>query len=155
MRMWTWPITPSASMDYVILGHTLQRMEHPDKTLRELARIGKHVIISVPNFAFWYNRLYLLMMGRMPISKNLPFEWYETLNIHFCSLTDMVRLSETLGISIEKTVTHKAWQEHSPARISSRIFSGSRACSCCVASIPILINNYFWSKLSAGCGVAA
>lgn len=99
---------PSASMDYVILGHTLQRMEHPDKTLRELARIGKHVIISVPNFAFWYNRLYLLTMGRMPVSKNLPFEWYETPNIHFCSLTDMVRLSETLGIAIEKRiyVTH-------------------------------------------------
>lgn len=103
------PYYPSASMDYVIMGHTLQRMSHPDKTLQELVRIGKKVIVSVPNFAFWYNRYYFLSRGRMPVSKNLPYEWYETPNIHFCSLTDFVRLCDQLDITIEKRiyVTHQ------------------------------------------------
>lgn len=100
---------PSASMDYVIMAHTLQSMQRPDKTLREMVRIGKQVILSVPNFAYWYNRYYFVTKGRMPVSKNLPHEWYETPNIHFCSLTDMVYLCETLGITIQKQiyVTHQ------------------------------------------------
>lgn len=100
---------PSKSVDYVIMGHTLQRMDRPDVTLRELARIGRKVIISVPNFAYWYNRYYFLSRGRMPVSKNLPYEWYETPNIHFCSLTDLVRLCDRLDIAIEKRiyVTHQ------------------------------------------------
>lgn len=100
---------PSGSVDYVIMGHTLQRMNRPDATLRELVRIGRHVIVSVPNFAYWYNRYYFLMKGRMPVSKNLPYEWYETPNIHFCSLTDLAKLCEGLNIAIEKRiyVTHQ------------------------------------------------
>jgi methionine biosynthesis protein MetW len=100
---------PTKSVDYVIMGHTLQRMDHPDRTLRELARIGRKVIVSVPNFAYWYNRYYFLSRGRMPVSKNLPYEWYETPNIHFCSLTDFVRLCDSLNITIEKRiyVTHQ------------------------------------------------
>lgn len=100
---------PSNSVDYVVMGHTLQRMNHPDKTLGELARIGKKMIISVPNFAYWYNRYYFLSRGRMPVSKNLPYAWYETPNIHFCSLTDFVQLCEALDITIEKRiyVTHQ------------------------------------------------
>lgn len=100
---------PSNSVDYVIMGHTLQRMNRPDETLRELARIGRKVIVSVPNFAFWYNRFHFACYGRMPVSKNLPYQWYETPNIHFCSLTDFVRLCDTLELVIEKRiyVTHQ------------------------------------------------
>lgn len=100
---------PTKSVDYIVMGHTLQRMDKPDETLRELARIGKQVIVSVPNFAFWYNRYYFLSRGRMPVSKNLPYEWYETPNIHFCSLTDFMRLCTSLDIGIEKCiyVTHQ------------------------------------------------
>ena len=103
------PYYPTNSADYVIMGHTIQRMNHPDKTLQELVRIGKKVIVSVPNFAFWYNRYYFLTRGRMPVSKNLPYAWYETPNIHFCSLTDFVCLCEQLEIVIEKRiyVTHQ------------------------------------------------
>lgn len=100
---------PTDSVDYVIMGHTIQRMNHPDKTLQELVRIGKKVIVSVPNFAFWYNRYYFLSRGRMPVSKNLPYAWYETPNIHFCSLRDFVHLCEQLQVAIEKRlyVTHQ------------------------------------------------
>lgn len=100
---------PTQSVDYVIMGHTLQRMQHPDSTLKELARIGRKLIVSVPNFAYWYNRYYFLSRGRMPVSKNLPYEWYETPNIHFCTLTDFVRLCDSLGVTIEKRiyVTHQ------------------------------------------------
>jgi methionine biosynthesis protein MetW len=103
------PYYPTKSVDYVVMGQTIQRMNHPDKTLQELVRIGKKVIVSVPNFAFWYNRYYFFSRGRMPVSKNLPFEWYETPNIHFCSLTDFVRLCEQLHVTIEKRiyVTHQ------------------------------------------------
>ena len=100
---------PSKSVDYVVMGHTLQRMNQPDRALGELARIGKKVIVSVPNFAYWYNRYHFCFLGRMPVSKNLPYEWYETPNIHFCSLTDFVRLCDSLNIAIEKRiyVTHQ------------------------------------------------
>lgn len=103
------PYYPTQNFDYVVMGHTLQRMHRPDATLRELVRIGKKVIVSVPNFAYWYNRYYFLSRGRMPVSKNLPYEWYETPNIHFCSLTDFVRMCEEQGVTIEKRiyVTHQ------------------------------------------------
>ncbi|MCH2547640.1 MAG: methionine biosynthesis protein MetW [Alphaproteobacteria bacterium] len=103
------PYYPTNSVDYVVMGHTLQRMNHPDKTLCELVRIGKKVIVSMPNFAYWYNRYFFLSRGRMPVSKNLPYEWYETPNIHFCSLTDFVRLCEKVGVVVEKRiyVTHQ------------------------------------------------
>lgn len=99
----------SHSVDYVILGHTLQRLQHPHESLKELVRIGKKVIVSVPNFAFWYNRFYFLLKGRMPVSKNLPHAWYETPNIHFCSLVDFVKLCEELDIQITNRiyVTHQ------------------------------------------------
>lgn len=93
---------PTDAFDYVVMGQTLQRMQHPDKTLKEMARIGKRVIVSVPNFAYWPNRLYLLLKGRMPVTNTLSYEWYETPNIHFCSLGDFVRLCDSLNIAIEK-----------------------------------------------------
>src|SRR5690606_28583676 len=93
---------------YVILGQTLQRMKHPDQTLRELLRIGKRAIVSVPNFAHWRNRLHLVMRGRMPVTNTLSYQWYETPNIHFCSIRDFVSLCQDLQICIEKRhyVTH-------------------------------------------------
>lgn len=103
------PYYPTDGFDYVIMGHTLQRMHRPDRTLQELARIGKKIIVSVPNFAYWYNRYYFLSRGQMPVSKNLPYAWYETPNIHFCSLTDFVRLCDQIAVPIEKRiyVTHQ------------------------------------------------
>lgn len=100
---------PDQTADYVILGQTLQRMSHPEETLREMVRIGRKVIVSVPNFAHWRNRLYLLTHGQMPVTRTLSYEWYETPNIHFCSISDFVRLCQKLGIRIaaRRYVTHR------------------------------------------------
>lgn len=95
---------PDASYDYVILSRTLQAMHDPRKTLEELVRIGRHVIVSVPNFAYWKNRLYLALRGRMPVTKTLTYEWYNTPNIHFCTLRDLRVLCGEMGITIERRI---------------------------------------------------
>ncbi len=93
---------PTQSFDYVVMSQTLQRMDRPDEELRELARIGKKVIVSLPNFAHWHNRLYLLLKGQMPMTSALSYPWYETPNIHFCSLTDFVALCAMCELKVQK-----------------------------------------------------
>lgn len=95
---------PDKAYDYVILSQTLQTMRNPKEVLANLVRIGKHVIVSVPNFGFWQNRLYLSVLGRMPVTKTLTYQWYDTPNIHFCTLSDFVELCELMEIQIEKRV---------------------------------------------------
>jgi len=90
-----------AAYDYVILSQTLQTMRDPKRTLEQLARIGKKMVISVPNFGYWKNRLYLTCLGKMPVTRTLSYSWYDTPNIHFCTITDFVVLCESLGITIE------------------------------------------------------
>jgi len=102
------PHYPDNSFDYVIMGHTLQRMTNPAETLSQLLRIGKQVIVSVPNFAHIKNRLYLTFKGQMPVTRSLRYAWYETPNIHFCSLTDFLTLCQDLDASIE----HKIYIHH-------------------------------------------
>lgn len=95
---------PDNSCDYVISSQTLQAMKHPKEVLAQMARIGKQVIVSVPNFGHWRNRLYLGLKGRMPMSESLSYPWYETPNIHFCTLTDFVALCGEMGLAVEKRV---------------------------------------------------
>jgi len=76
--------------------------------LEQLLRIGRRVIVSVPNFGHWKNRLYLLYHGRMPVTRSLSYEWYDTPNIHFCTIRDFVVLCETLGLVIEQ----RLWVSH-------------------------------------------
>lgn len=95
---------PDQSYDYVVLSQTLQTMSDPKQVLTELVRIGRQAIVSVPNFGHWKNRLQLLLRGRMPVTKTLSYEWYDTPNIHFCTITDFVILAEKLGIDIEDRV---------------------------------------------------
>lgn len=95
---------PSHTYDYVILSQTLQTMRDPKAVLSNLVRIGKTAIVSVPNFGYWRNRLYLLLKGRMPVTKTLAYAWYDTPNIHFCTLSDFVELCEQSHITIEKRV---------------------------------------------------
>lgn len=105
---------PDKAYDYVILSQTLQTMVKPDTVLQNLVRIGHHAIVSVPNFGYWKNRAYLLFYGRMPVTKTLAYEWYDTPNIHFCTLTDFVELCELMKITIEKRVyvDHKGTTSH-------------------------------------------
>lgn len=98
------PHYPDAAYDYVILSQTLQAMRDPRAVLLDLVRIGKKAVVSVPNFGHWKNRLYLALYGRMPVTKTLSYQWYDTPNIHFCTISDFVVLVESLGITIEQRV---------------------------------------------------
>jgi methionine biosynthesis protein MetW len=75
------------AFDYVILSQTLQAVRHSERIVREMLRVGREGIVTFPNFGYWKNRLQVLS-GKMPISENLPFQWYDTPNIHLCTITD-------------------------------------------------------------------
>ena len=94
----------SQSYNYVILSQTLQAMLKPKNVLIELLRIGSKAIVSFPNFGHWKIRLQLLLTGRMPITKGLPYAWYETPNIHFFTIKDFRDLCDESNIIIEKSV---------------------------------------------------
>lgn len=95
---------PEDAFDYVILSQTLQAMREPRDVLEQMMRIGKRAIVSLPNFAYWRLRFYMLFKGRMPISENLPYEWYNTPNIHFCTIRDFVALADDMGLTIEQSL---------------------------------------------------
>lgn len=88
------------SFDTVIMSQTIQTMQYPDKALVEMLRIGKECIVTFPNFGHWRARLQLLVSGRMPVSDILPFEWYNTPNIHFCTFRDFEVLCKALDIRV-------------------------------------------------------
>jgi methionine biosynthesis protein MetW len=93
---------PDQAYDYAVLGQTIQTLRQPQEVLKQLVRIARHAIVSVPNFGHWKNRLYLSLVGRMPVTKTLSYQWYDTPNIHFCTITDFVNLCEELHFVIEK-----------------------------------------------------
>lgn len=95
---------PSDAFDYVILSQTLQAMRHPRDVLDHLVRIGRHAIVSVPNFGYWKVRVSLLLKGRMPVTDRLGYQWWETPNIHFCTIRDFVELCGALNATIERSV---------------------------------------------------
>lgn len=93
---------PDRGFDYVILSQTLQATRNPKQVLAELLRIGERAIVSFPNFGHWRVRLSLLLRGRMPVTKDLPYSWYDTPNIHFCTIRDFVGLCDELGATVER-----------------------------------------------------
>ncbi len=95
---------PTKGFDYVILSQTLQATHAPQKVLREMARIGKRAIVSFPNFGQWRVRLHILVTGQMPVTQTLPYLWYETPNIHLCSIDDFVDMTKSMGIIIERFI---------------------------------------------------
>jgi len=103
------PYYPDQAYDYAVLGQTLQTLKNPKDVLEQLVRIARHAIVSVPNFGHWKNRVSLFLNGRMPVTKTLSYEWYDTPNIHFCTITDFITLCETLGLTVETRlyVTHQ------------------------------------------------
>jgi methionine biosynthesis protein MetW len=92
----------SAPFDYAILANTLQVMKNPKDILEHAARISNKVLVSIPNFGHYRNRLYLLINGKMPVTSQLSFQWYETPNIHFSTLKDFVELAEKIGCKVER-----------------------------------------------------
>ena len=95
---------PEKSFDYVVLSQTLQAFLYPEKVLDQLLRIGKQTIVSIPNFGYWKVRLHLLFKGTMPVTKNLPNEWYDTPNLHMCTIQDFVNFCKRKNIKIDKSM---------------------------------------------------
>ena len=102
---------PNQSFDFVILSQTLQAFYNPEKVLKDLLRIGKSVIISIPNFGYWKVRTSLLFFGKMPVTKTLPNSWYNTPNLHMCTIKDFfhfcleknIKINKAVGVNEDKT----------------------------------------------------
>ena len=102
---------PNQSFDYVILSQTLQAFYNPERVLKDLLRIGKSVIISIPNFGYWKVRTSLLFFGKMPVTKTLPNSWYNTPNLHMCTIKDLfdfclkknIKIKRAVGVNEDKT----------------------------------------------------
>ena len=90
--------------DYVILNSTLQSTEKPDYVIHEMLRVGKKCVVSFPNFAYWKIRFYLMFKGRMPKSERLPFEWYDTPNIHLLTINDFFEYAKKNNFKILKSL---------------------------------------------------
>ena len=95
---------PKKSFDYVVLSQTLQAFFNPEEVLNQLLRIGKQTIVTIPNFGYWKVRLHLLFKGTMPITKNLPNEWYNTPNLHMCTIKDFINFCNKKNIKINRSM---------------------------------------------------
>ena len=95
---------PDGSFDFVILSQTLQAFLNPEKVIAELLRVGKKAIVTIPNFGYWKVRLHLLTKGTMPITRTLPDEWYNTPNLHMCSIKDFFNFCEDRKINLYKSI---------------------------------------------------
>ena len=95
---------PDKSFDYVILSQTLQAFLNPALVISELLRVGKKAIVTIPNFGYWKIRLHLLTKGTMPITKTLPDEWYNTPNLHMCTIKDFVSFVKSKNFKIFKSL---------------------------------------------------
>ncbi|TDI65697.1 MAG: methionine biosynthesis protein MetW [Alphaproteobacteria bacterium] len=101
------PAYPDQAFDYVILSQTIQATRKPKSVLDELLRIGRRVIVSFPNFGYWKVRLHLMMSGRMPMTDLLDQPWYETPNIHLCTIRDFVTMCEGMNVKIENAYARR------------------------------------------------
>jgi methionine biosynthesis protein MetW len=96
---------PSGAFDYVILSQTLQATHDPQGVLNHMLRIGRRAIVSFPNFGHWRVRLSLALQGRMPVTDTLTYQWYDTPNIHLCTIRDFLALCANQGICVERSIS--------------------------------------------------
>ena len=95
---------PNSSFDYVILSQTLQAFYNPEKVINNLLRVANKAIVTIPNFGYWKVRIHLLLKGTMPITKNLPNEWFNTPNLHMCSIKDFVNFSKQKKFNLFRSI---------------------------------------------------
>ncbi|MCI1437262.1 methionine biosynthesis protein MetW [Acetobacter indonesiensis] len=112
---------PDGAFDYVVLQRTLQAVERPREVLRQMLRIGRHAIVSFPNFGHWQLRLMLLFSGRMPMTSVWNTQWYETPNIHPCTIRDFLALCQEEGYCVQKWMAVDEDGERAPWRRSIRL----------------------------------
>jgi methionine biosynthesis protein MetW len=91
---------PDRSFDVVVMAHALQAVHYPDQILEEMLRVGHECVVTFPNFGHWRSRVHLATRGRMPVSRFMPYNWYDTPNIHFCTVRDFETLCRQRGIRI-------------------------------------------------------
>ncbi|WP_062112969.1 methionine biosynthesis protein MetW [Aureimonas sp. AU40] len=108
---------PDGAFDYAILSQTIQATENPKLVLAELLRIGRRVVVSFPNFGHWSVRFSLFFKGRMPVTRNLSYAWYDTPNIHFCTIRDFVELTREVGAEVESAIALNAAGERMGMRM--------------------------------------
>ena len=96
---------PDKSFDYVILSQTLQAFLNPENVINELLRVGRRAIVTIPNFGHWKVRIDLLTKGTMPITKNLPNEWFNTPNLHMCTILDFYNFCKKRNIKIFRSLS--------------------------------------------------
>jgi len=113
---------PNSSFDYVILSQTLQAFLNPEKVLDELLRVGKKAIVTIPNFGHWKVRLNLLFKGTMPVTESLPHQWYNTPNLHMCSIKDFFNFCDNKNIKFIKSLAlnQEKLQNISKSNLGSR-----------------------------------
>jgi len=109
---------PDQAFDYAILSLTIQATRQPKTVLENLLRIGRHAIVSFPNFGHWQVRMRLLLQGRMPVTDNLPDIWYLTPNAHLCTIRDFADLCERAGAEVEQAVAFNAYGARLPIKWS-------------------------------------
>jgi methionine biosynthesis protein MetW len=100
---------PDLAFDYAILSQTIQATYNPRHVLEQLLRIGKHAVVSFPNFGHWRVRTQLMFGGHMPRTNNLPEDWYDTPNIHLCTIKDFLALCEEMGVKVERAIALNAY----------------------------------------------
>ena len=112
---------PNSSFDFIILSQTLQAFLRPEIVINELLRVGKKAIVTVPNFGFWKIRLNLLIKGTMPVTKNLPDEWYNTPNLHMCTIKDFFNFCNNRKIKLDKSLALRNEKTSSISNINLNI----------------------------------
>jgi len=95
---------PNHSFDYAILSQTLQAFLNPEIVINELLRVGKKAIVTIPNFGYWKVRLHLLIKGTMPVTETLPDQWYNTANLHMCTIKDFFNFATEKNFKIKSSL---------------------------------------------------
>lgn len=108
---------PTDAFDYVILSQTIQATRQPRRVLENMLRVGRRAIVSFPNFGHWRIRVQVALKGRMPVTENLSYAWYDTPNIHFCTIRDFVALVDDAGAKIERAVALDRYGQ--PVRVNA------------------------------------
>ncbi len=111
------------SFDIVILSFSLQQLYRPRLVVREMARVGRLAIVSFPNFAHWWNRTQLAALGRMPLSSEIPYEWYDTPNIHLCTVRDFRRLCQHEGLQIQSELYLRSFERRTVGSVLPNLFA--------------------------------